>query len=71
MLDPISLGAIGAVLGAVGAGMANEAGRWAWESAGGLVRRIAVREVAAPTTPGELDDVARLRVLRERCVTPE
>jgi hypothetical protein len=71
MLDPISLGAIGAVLGAVGAGMANEAGRWAWESAGGLVRRIAGREVAAPTTPGELDDVARLRVLRERCVTPE
>lgn len=26
MLDPISLGAIGAVLGAVGSGMANEAG---------------------------------------------
>ncbi|MFE6622572.1 tetratricopeptide repeat protein [Streptomyces sp. NPDC057740] len=60
MLDPISLGAIGAVLGAVGSGMANEAGKWAWESAGGLVRRIAGREVAAPGTPGELDDVARL-----------
>jgi hypothetical protein len=47
MVDPISLGAIGAVLGAVGSGMANEAGRWAWESAGGLVRRITGREVPA------------------------
>ncbi|MDO0938024.1 tetratricopeptide repeat protein [Streptomyces sp. DG2A-72] len=60
MVDPISVGAIGAVLGAVGTGMANEAGKWAWESAGGLVRRIAGREVPAPTTPGQLDDVARL-----------
>ncbi|SDN32729.1 hypothetical protein SAMN04487981_104450 [Streptomyces sp. cf386] len=60
MVDPISLGAIAAVLGAVGSGMANEAGKWAWETAGGLVRRIAGREVTAPTTPGELDDVARL-----------
>ncbi len=60
MLDPISLGAIGAVLGAVGSGMANEAGRWAWESAGALVRRITGREVPAPTTAGQLDDVARL-----------
>src|SRR5438034_230085 len=54
MVDPVSLGAIGAVLGAVGSGMANEAGKWAWESAGGLVRRIAGGEVAAPTTPGQL-----------------
>ncbi|MGW3284231.1 tetratricopeptide repeat protein [Streptomyces sp. NPDC001002] len=60
MVDPVSMGAIGAVLGAVGSGMANEAGRWAWESAGGLVRRIAGREVVAPTTPAQLDDVARL-----------
>ncbi|MER7402728.1 tetratricopeptide repeat protein [Streptomyces sp. NPDC000070] len=60
MLDPISLGAIGAVLGAVGSGMANEAGRWAWESAGGLVRRITGREVPAPTTHGQVDDVAHL-----------
>ena len=60
MMDPISLGAIATVLGAVGSGMANEAGKWAWESAGGLVRRIAGREVTAPTTPGQLDDVARL-----------
>jgi len=59
-MDPMSMGAIGAVLGAVGSGMANEAGRWAWESAGGVVRRIAGREVVAPTTPGQLTEVAHL-----------
>ncbi|WP_405889006.1 tetratricopeptide repeat protein [Streptomyces sp. NBC_01136] len=60
MLDPISLGAISAVLGAVGSGMANEAGKWAWESTGGLVRRIAGREVAAPTNAEQMTAVARL-----------
>ncbi|MFF1676310.1 tetratricopeptide repeat protein [Streptomyces sp. NPDC058256] len=60
MLDPISLAAISAVLGTVGSGMANEAGRWAWESTGGLVRRIAGREVAAPTNPEQLTQVAQL-----------
>ena len=68
MLDPISLGAIGAVLGAVGSGMGSEAGRWAWESAGGMVRRVVGREVAAPTTPGQLTEVAHLvhgRVLHD------
>lgn len=60
MLDPISLAAVSAVLGSVGSGMANEAGRWAWESAGGLVRRIAGREVAAPTNPEQLTAVAHL-----------
>ncbi|MFF2848428.1 tetratricopeptide repeat protein [Streptomyces sp. NPDC058001] len=59
MLDQVSLTAIATVLGAVGSGMANEAGRWAWESAGGLVRRIAGREVTAPTGAGERDAVAR------------
>ncbi|MER5225009.1 tetratricopeptide repeat protein [Streptomyces flaveus] len=43
MVEPISVAAVAGVLGAVGSGMANEAGKWAWESAGGLVRRIAVR----------------------------
>ncbi|MGW0934174.1 tetratricopeptide repeat protein [Streptomyces sp. NPDC002666] len=69
MLDPISLSAVSAVttvLGAVGSGMANEAGKWAWESTGGFVRRIASREVPAPTTPGELDAVARLMADRFR-----
>ncbi|MDT9701803.1 tetratricopeptide repeat protein [Streptomyces sp. P17] len=60
MMDLISVGAISAVLGAVGSGMGSEAGRWVWESTGGLVRRITGREVAAPTTPGERDEVARL-----------
>ncbi|MFF7308273.1 hypothetical protein [Streptomyces sp. NPDC008137] len=40
--------------------MANEAGKWAWESAGGLVRRITGREVPAPTIRDQVDDVARL-----------
>jgi tetratricopeptide (TPR) repeat protein len=60
MLDPISMAAITGVLGAVGSGMANEAGKWAWESTGGLVRRIAGREVPAPTTADQLSAVARL-----------
>lgn len=34
MLDPLSMSAVTVVLGAVGASMANEAGRWAWESVG-------------------------------------
>ncbi|NED89983.1 tetratricopeptide repeat protein [Streptomyces sp. SID11233] len=58
MLDPISLTAVSAVLGAVGSGMANEAGRWAWESTGGYVRRIVGREIPAPVASGELDAVA-------------
>ncbi|MDQ0988134.1 tetratricopeptide repeat protein [Streptomyces sp. V2I9] len=60
MLDPISMAAITAVLGAVGSGVASEAGKWAWETAGGLVRRIAGREVAAPTRPEERAAVARI-----------
>ncbi|MEV7346454.1 tetratricopeptide repeat protein [Streptomyces sp. NPDC093544] len=60
MLDPISLGAITAVLGTVGSGMANEAGKWAWESTGGLVRRIVGREVTAPTSTEQLTEVAQL-----------
>ncbi|MFI8435488.1 tetratricopeptide repeat protein [Streptomyces sp. NPDC079020] len=60
MLDPISLTAITAVLGAVGLGTANEAGKWVWESAGGFVRRIVGREVPAPVGVGEIDEVARL-----------
>ncbi|MFF8713354.1 tetratricopeptide repeat protein [Streptomyces sp. NPDC015184] len=60
MLDPTSVAAISAVLGAVGAGMANEAGKWAWESTGGVVRRIVGREVPAPAAQDERDDVARM-----------
>ncbi|MDK0523309.1 tetratricopeptide repeat protein [Streptomyces sp. ML-6] len=60
MLDPTSVAAISAVLGAVGSGMANEAGKWAWESTGGVVRRIVGREVPAPAAQDERDDVARM-----------
>ncbi|WP_335939008.1 tetratricopeptide repeat protein [Streptomyces sp. PTD5-9] len=58
MLDPTSVAAISAVLGAIGSGMANEAGKWAWESTGGVVRRIVGREVTAPVAADERDDVA-------------
>lgn len=58
MLEPMSLAAIAAVLSAVGAGMANEAGKWAWESAGGLVRRIVGQQVTAPAGPDEMAAVA-------------
>ncbi|MFE6666182.1 tetratricopeptide repeat protein [Streptomyces sp. NPDC057697] len=60
MLDPTSVAAISAVLGAVGSGMANEAGKWAWESTGGAVRRIVGREVPAPVAQDERDEVARM-----------
>lgn len=60
VMDLLSTGAIGAVFGAVGSGMASEAGKLAWESAGGMVRRFAGREVTAPATPDELDAVARM-----------
>ncbi|MFI6692016.1 tetratricopeptide repeat protein [Streptomyces sp. NPDC050433] len=49
-----------AVLGAVGAGMANEVGKRGLETAGGLVRRIAGREVTAPANPDEVAAVARI-----------
>ncbi|MFJ8311403.1 MULTISPECIES: tetratricopeptide repeat protein [unclassified Streptomyces] len=59
MLDPTSEAAIVAVLGAVGSGLANEAGKWAWETAGGLVRRIVGGEVRAPRGRDELEGVAQ------------
>ncbi|WP_381791441.1 tetratricopeptide repeat protein [Streptomyces niveus] len=49
-----------AVLGAVGAGMANEVGKRGLETAGGLVRRIAGREVVAPADPDQTAVVARI-----------
>ncbi|MFE7467890.1 tetratricopeptide repeat protein [Streptomyces sp. NPDC057499] len=60
MLDPTSVAAISAVLGAVATGTANEAGKWVWESTGGVVRRIVGREVPAPAVRDERDEVARM-----------
>jgi tetratricopeptide (TPR) repeat protein len=62
MVDPISLAAVTAALGAVASGMANEAGKAAWESAGALVRRIAGREVPAPGGAADREEIARLLV---------
>lgn len=59
-MDLLSTSAIGAVFGAVGSGMASEAGKLAWESAGGMVRRLAGREVTAPATPDEVNAIARM-----------
>ncbi|MGC9537346.1 tetratricopeptide repeat protein [Streptomyces sp. UG1] len=54
------MGAISAVLAAIATGFLGEAGKSGWVSTGGLVRRITGRDVAAPTTPGEREEVARL-----------
>ncbi|MFI7007784.1 tetratricopeptide repeat protein [Streptomyces sp. NPDC050145] len=59
-MDPVS--AVVVVLGAVGSGMAGEAGKRAWEFTGNLVRRITGRDVPAPTTPDQVEQVARLIV---------
>ncbi|MEU6173170.1 ATP-binding protein [Streptantibioticus parmotrematis] len=69
MVDPASLTAITTVLGAVGGGLANEAGKAAWESAGVLIRRIAGREVQAPTDADQRVAVARV-VLDGICREP-
>ncbi|MEV7084958.1 tetratricopeptide repeat protein [Streptomyces sp. NPDC093085] len=60
MLDPMSMAAIVAVLGAVGTATANEAVKSAWEVAGGLIQRITGRAVPAPRGSAERDAVARL-----------
>ncbi len=60
MMDPLSMAAVTSVLSAVGGGMAGEVGRAASESVGGFVRRIAGREVTAPTGAGERAAVGRM-----------
>ncbi|MDY0815762.1 tetratricopeptide repeat protein [Kitasatospora purpeofusca] len=61
-VDPLSLSMVTAFLGAAGAGMANEAGKRAWETVGGLVARVVGREVPAPVGPAERESVAGLLV---------
>lgn len=60
MLDPLSLAAVSTVLAGVWQGVSNEAGKSLWETAGGLVRRIAGREVAAPVDRGGVEALARV-----------
>ncbi|MFF3005461.1 tetratricopeptide repeat protein [Kitasatospora sp. NPDC057940] len=60
MFEPVSLSAVAAVFGAVGASVASEAGKWAWESAGAFVRRVTGRDVPAPTGAVERAAVAQL-----------
>ncbi|MFB8168753.1 tetratricopeptide repeat protein [Kitasatospora purpeofusca] len=61
-VDPLSLSMVTAFLGAAGAGMANEAGKRAWETVGGLVARVVGREVPAPVGQAERESVAGLLV---------
>ncbi|MFJ4096049.1 tetratricopeptide repeat protein [Kitasatospora sp. NPDC089913] len=61
-VDPLSLSMVTAFLGAAGAGMANEAGKRAWETMGGLVARVVGREVPAPVGAAERESVAGLLV---------
>ncbi|MEU8887872.1 tetratricopeptide repeat protein [Streptomyces sp. NPDC048442] len=58
-MDPISLAGIAAVLAAVANGTASEAGKWVWQSAGGLARRALGREVPAPANGHQLAELAR------------
>ncbi|MBV7243135.1 tetratricopeptide repeat protein [Streptomyces sp. MW-W600-10] len=54
------MAAIMAVLGAIGSGVASEAGKAAWDSAGVLVRRLIRWEVVAPVDLEEREALARL-----------
>ncbi|MFJ6616211.1 tetratricopeptide repeat protein [Kitasatospora sp. NPDC091335] len=60
MIEPLSLSAVAAALGAVSAGVANEVGKAAWESAGALVRRLVGRDVQAPSDSAGRDLLAGL-----------
>ncbi|WP_461034062.1 tetratricopeptide repeat protein [Streptomyces mayteni] len=62
MVDPLSLAAITAMLGAVGLGMGNEAGKQLSLLIGGLFRR----GTRAPARPVDLDELARLLDERQR-----
>ncbi|WP_329321023.1 tetratricopeptide repeat protein [Streptomyces sp. NBC_01262] len=60
MLELISLATVTAMLGTVGAGLGNEAGKQAYLMIGGLARRMAGREVPAPERPADWEGLARL-----------
>lgn len=60
MVDPLAVSAIDAVLRAVSSSTACESGKWVWESAGSLIRRVAGHEVPAPMTAEDRAVVAQL-----------
>jgi len=60
VVDPTSVAAVMSVLSAVSGGIAGEAGKWAWGSAGSLARRIAGHEVPAPAGAAEREELSRL-----------
>ncbi|MGW6916228.1 tetratricopeptide repeat protein [Kitasatospora sp. NPDC054939] len=64
MVEPLSLAAVTAFLGAVAAGSANEVGRRVAESVGGMVARVVGRSAPAPT--GAAERAALARELLER-----
>jgi tetratricopeptide (TPR) repeat protein len=66
VIDPLSVSAVTGFLGAVSAGMANESGRRLGEAVGGMVARVAGREVAAPVGQAEREAVARVLVAETR-----
>ncbi len=59
MIEPISMSAVSWMLGAVGSGMANEAGRRAHELLGNLAARVTGRQVRAPAGHTEWDTLGR------------
>ncbi|MFF2521046.1 tetratricopeptide repeat protein [Streptomyces liangshanensis] len=60
------MSAVVTFLGAVGAGMANEYGRRLNEAVGGMVARVAGREVTAPAGQADREAVARVLVAEAR-----
>src|SRR6266550_766528 len=60
MLELISLATVSAMLGTVGAGLGNEAGKQAYLMIGGLARRIAGQEVPAPERSADWEKLAQL-----------
>jgi hypothetical protein len=66
VIDPVSVAAVTGFLRAVGSGMASESGQRLGEAVGGMVARVAGREVVAPAGPGGWEPVARELVARAR-----
>ncbi|WP_328471874.1 tetratricopeptide repeat protein [Streptomyces sp. NBC_00448] len=66
MLDPLSVSAVTTFLGSVGAGAAGESGRRLCEAVGGVVARVAGREVTAPADAAAREALAAVLVDQAR-----